>query len=70
MLLGLLGLEHLEGAQRTPELGHGGVAVAHQGFEAAGAVAVADQREAGVGALVAAAAAPDSRAEEGEVNRI
>jgi hypothetical protein len=43
----LPGLERLERAERPHELGHGGAAVAQQRLEAAGAVAVADQRDAG-----------------------
>ena len=49
-----LGLERLERLERAPELGHGSAAVAHQGLEAAGAVAVADQRHADAGVLPAA----------------
>jgi hypothetical protein len=40
-----LGLQLLEGAQRAVELGLRAAAVAHQGLDAAGAVAVADQRQ-------------------------
>ena len=49
----LLRLQRLEGAQRAPELGHGGAAVAQERLEAAGAVAVADQGHAEASVLPA-----------------
>ena len=48
-----LGLERLQRLERAPELGHGGAAVAQERLEAAGAVAVADQRHADPGVLPA-----------------
>jgi hypothetical protein len=48
------GLERVEGLLGAQELGHGGVAVAHHGLDAPGAVAIADQSEAETAAVVQA----------------
>jgi hypothetical protein len=42
----LLGVDRLEGAQRAHQLRHGGTAAVHERFDAAHAVAVADQGDA------------------------
>jgi hypothetical protein len=44
-LVGRLGLERLERAQRAPQLGHGGTPVAQQRVERARAIAVTHQRQ-------------------------
>jgi hypothetical protein len=49
-----LGLERVEGFLGAQELGHGGVAIAHHGLDAPGAVAVADQGEPEAAAVVQA----------------